>query len=714
MEAGINNEHNASKVASIHKSAKRKSSNITPAIPLRHSVPYEEFSHLMSKYNKLLNDNTSLRVSNAEYQKALDLVEQKCRDVQLGLYQWKETAEHWVRKFSSVQKIGSEVASMLADVDKIPSDPRNVSVSFSDSWKNSPVVSKYHVQPTNHNRNTLPSSSQTTEVPDDDQERARERQLAQFVPTHSIEDDSPIVVKSRCLKRKRNSAPETLGQIQEAQMAKGDISLKEIKCEIPSSPVLQSQRPNLITQESTFDLDELGENVKTPRKFSGLGHVKGNVSGVLSENLLHSSTKNINSSRTVNALSAWPVFKATGPRAREENVPKSGNYNNTSEYTDLKGKIVLLSSEKTKVPTTPTNRVKPIYDILRQLSPNIHGSPSRKDISEMKPVSKLPEDKVDNTSSNPNQKSTVLKRSSSGKECFHDKPKSRKRLATMLELAPQKRVILEPELTSACWDDESASMRAEEQNELHEPSFKRKSERSVEGLNKGSDGVKATVRRKSERLSKIANTSRSGAELPPEASQDELNRLRSKPFEQLELDDFKINPKLNQGRDHAFSEVVRGRDMRSCLSGCTKLDCCGRTFQKVIEVAGIPKPTAKRQSLWDETQQDQGEEASVAEETRLLRWFLGEDAKIGSLSETDRKRALLSAQTKAFADQHGKHRHAFERPSTPPGFWRTDMPSTQELEHDRGNAKKTELEKKEERYREAMKPEGKWRFRDEC
>ena len=715
MAAEASNEHDYSKLTSKSKSARERASNITSIIPSERSVPYEEFSHITAKYKKLLNEHTILLKENAEYQRALGLLEQKCRDVQMGILQWKETAEYWIQKCSSLQKIGSEVAFMLADIDKIPSDPRNVSVSFSNPVGDPVTVAEQHVQLTNHNRNTVPSSSQTTEVPDEDQERVGGRQRAQLVPLNSAEDDVPVIVKSRYLKRKRNSAPENLGQAQEAQFMNGDNISREVKCEIASSPALYLQRPNLITQESTFDLDELGEKIKTPRKIStaGLGFGKGNDSQVLSENSLQSSTPNISSNRTVNALSTWPVLKTSELRAKEENVPKSENYISPQGGMDLKGKIVLLS-DNTYRPTTPTYRAKPTHNILRQLSPNIDGSLSRKGILQIKPILKRHKVEEDDTPAHPNQTCIILKRSSSEKENSQNESKSRKRLAAMLELAPQKKIILKPEPTSTSRKAKSTSICAGNQANPHDYSSDPKPDTSEGSVHKGNDNVKAAVRRKSERLSKVANTSTSGVKSLSKASQDGPNRLRDKPLEQLNLADFRINSKVNQGCDHAFSEVVRGRDIRSCLSGCTKMDCCGRTFQKVIEVAGIPKPIAKRQSLWDATQQDHGGEPSVAEETRLLRWFLGEDANIDSLSEEDRKKELLSAKTKAFADQHGKHRHAFERSSTPPGFWRTDMPSTQEYECDRGNAKKTELEKKEERYREAMKPEGKWRFRDEC
>ena len=60
-----------------------------------------------------------------------------------------------------------------------------------------------------------------------------------------------------------------------------------------------------------------------------------------------------------------------------------------------------------------------------------------------------------------------------------------------------------------------------------------------------------------------------------------------------------------------------------------------------------------------------------------------------------------------------KHRQAFERRSTPPGFWRTDMPTTQEEEDDRAKAREMVKAKVEERWREAMREGGRWLFKDE-
>lgn len=68
---------------------------------------------------------------------------------------------------------------------------------------------------------------------------------------------------------------------------------------------------------------------------------------------------------------------------------------------------------------------------------------------------------------------------------------------------------------------------------------------------------------------------------------------------------------------------------------------------------------------------------------------------------------------RAIANSYGKHRHHHQRPRSPPGFWRADMPSTQDLERDREDASKYEREKVKERYEEAMRPGGLWKYADE-
>lgn len=102
------------------------------------------------------------------------------------------------------------------------------------------------------------------------------------------------------------------------------------------------------------------------------------------------------------------------------------------------------------------------------------------------------------------------------------------------------------------------------------------------------------------------------------------------------------------------------------------------------------------------------------EDQRILEEYVGDDQRLlDGLSAQDRENLLVEARARALANQYGKHRHDHERARTPPGFWRTDMPDTQELESDREAAQRLEREKVEERYREAMRPGGLWTWADE-
>ena len=181
---------------------------------------------------------------------------------------------------------------------------------------------------------------------------------------------------------------------------------------------------------------------------------------------------------------------------------------------------------------------------------------------------------------------------------------------------------------------------------------------------------------------------------------------RALPLHKLSLEHFKINPNNNQGLDYAYADVVRKRDERRCLPGCTRPECCGKKFRALAE-AGLPM---KRSSLIflnsspvDEADADR----------QLLEEYLGTDReRLQTMSAGKKAELLLEAKTKQLAQIYGKHRHAHERPKSPPGFWRTDMPGTQEVEQDRMEAQKRIRQMVEERRREAVRG-GLWRFADE-
>ncbi|KAF4203861.1 hypothetical protein CNMCM8927_008244 [Aspergillus lentulus] len=175
--------------------------------------------------------------------------------------------------------------------------------------------------------------------------------------------------------------------------------------------------------------------------------------------------------------------------------------------------------------------------------------------------------------------------------------------------------------------------------------------------------------------------------------------FRARPLHRLGLRHFKINPNANQGLDFAYGTVVRRKDERKCISGCTRPGCCREKFHAMARLGGPPTTTDGS---------NYGEE-----EQKMLEDYLGEEKHLlDQLSAEERQSLLHGARARRMANLYSKHRHDHQRPSTPPGFWRTDMPDTQELEHDREVANNLERDKVKERYREAMRG-GMWKFADE-
>ncbi|CEJ54718.1 hypothetical protein PMG11_01014 [Penicillium brasilianum] len=218
-----------------------------------------------------------------------------------------------------------------------------------------------------------------------------------------------------------------------------------------------------------------------------------------------------------------------------------------------------------------------------------------------------------------------------------------------------------------------------------------------------SDGGTSIIRQKS-RTAKSASPHPHSepADQPSQVSpevQPEEEPYRSRPLHRLNLGHFKINLARNQGLDYAYDTVVRKKDDRKCMSGCTRPGCCGDRFRAMARM-GVHSTDASAE------QQE--------EDQRILEEYVGEDRHLlEGLSDKDRENLLVEARARALANQYGRHRHTHERARSPPGFWRTEMPSTQEIEADREAARKLEREKVEERYREAMRPGGLWTWADE-
>ena len=179
---------------------------------------------------------------------------------------------------------------------------------------------------------------------------------------------------------------------------------------------------------------------------------------------------------------------------------------------------------------------------------------------------------------------------------------------------------------------------------------------------------------------------------------------RERQIDQLDLSSFKLNPGKNKGLDFAFDEVVRKKTERKCLAGCMRIDCCGGKFRAMARVGGLDLNRALNLEKSE----------SGDEEVHILEEYLGDQKHMLALMTCeDRQDLLIEAKAKLLADKYGRHRYTHDRAHSPPGFWRTHMPSTQELAQDREVAQQIEREKVMERYREAMRPGGLWKFADE-
>lgn len=267
---------------------------------------------------------------------------------------------------------------------------------------------------------------------------------------------------------------------------------------------------------------------------------------------------------------------------------------------------------------------------------------------------------------------------------------------------PERIPVPEPEgKKRKVWSERDLPSRIEDradENHDNQANNRFSTPKARNGKSKEKSDTMATSSKQTRRQPKQIQTEETEQDSCPQIRPED-EPYRARPLEHLNLSHFKINPNYNQGMDFAYDTVVRKKDERKCLSGCTRPGCCGDRFRAMARLGGLPSK--------DSTEQQQ-------EDDKLLEAYLGEERRsLDELNTEDRERLLTEAKARAIANQYGRHRHAHQRPRTPPGFWRTEMPSTQDLEADWEAASHLERDKIEERYREAMRPEGVWTFADE-
>ncbi len=637
-------------------------------------VPYRDYADLVKKYNTLANQL-------AEYKIAFDRLTAKFRQEK--------------QKYEKLEKLQSS-RSMNADASAAKKKPRSFVAESpeyadpEDSLISPPRTVEgsalgLKLQSSNITKNM---SSQTTEdAPEETEQRA-------LLLRDQDDDDIPVVVKERSLKRnkRRISTPNSIEIFEDGQSTE-DRWLR-IKHEPLSSPPLVMMLPPALSRNETLDLDEVGDKPVSQhkrRRIEGAPHQsQGDTprfdmsyykrTSRLPEPQDDHSTNRVEEMDVSNSTEIQdfaPVILGGGLENVTEPEAACEPANIASQEDERLEEVKVEEPGPAEQSTRPSRPLRPLSANAR-LQPQLPGfnndrkRRSRRD-SDARILPLLAEDGDQKFIS----RSRTSSRRSSGPDghakASMTKEKASRRLTSLLQTPAPAREQLP--LTTAS--------------------------RSTKNKPTGKESAaKADI--SSYFVAPTENTIKG----PIKEGSSESGPLRSRPVHSLKVDDFKVNPKFNYGLDYAFTETVRNRDARRCLPGCSRPECCGTTFRKLVEIGGAPE--LHRRSLWSDSQE------TVDEEERLLEEHLGDDrGRLKSISADERRSLLTEARTRLVADKYGRHRQAFERRPTPPGFWRTDMPSTQEAERDREEAKKLERQKVEERYKDAKRGGGRWLFRDE-
>lgn len=511
--------------------------------------------------------------------------------------------------------------------------------------------------------------------------------------------ESPVVVSSRTIKKRKRPSDNA-----------DQSTPKAVKVEtINSSPILASLRQ--LTHTDSFDLDEIGEKVNTPKK-----------------------RRMLELSRKASRLSATSQANAS---LGEHDLRNSTN-------TPLSQHIAGVEQSEDVEAGSPLQPLNPNRLLLPRTSNLDPKSPKRRRVVSDKAVASLGEDesrsdssgnKVRIPSNNDGRLNNLLTNPSPPKRDLHVNHSVDPRTPNQ-QRSPQLSII---ELPSELAKSRQHNLEPPGMSSRN-PSPARPSSEGGMGRRPaqppgGRDATPVTASRPARRIPNseaprsrtppVGAARRSVESAPrtrmrrtdnlrPQSRQQRVSHenddeapgdygpepLRSRPLDKLEPGDFVINSNHNQGLGFAFNDVVRGKEKRRCLQGCTKPECCGNAFRTFIQMTNDNRgPPTMSQEEADE---------------KLLEEFLGDNAhKIQNMSRDERDELLLQAKTRELANTSGKHRYVHERRRSPVGFWQTDFPSTQEHAEQLEAARVAKREEVEKRYAQAMRPGAMWKFRDE-
>jgi hypothetical protein len=496
------------------------------------------------------------------------------------------------------------------------------------------------------------SSSQTTE---DD----RPAVTTPPVEPDEDSDDAPVVVREHHLRRRRGESatvmprPRRIKQEPESLERPGSAERPvELKSDDWSSPTSRS-RPFFRTE--TSDLDAMRGTFQTPRK----------------RKLREASRSRARSEERSNALLRPPLMQASFSLS-DSDIPELPEVPTTFELANA-----LVANDQTAPPPKEviTPKAKPHgrqRGALGQLSPNI--PTVAQTTKKRRRISQEDADKIGMLAEDGDETSDqITPKAEPGTAKAPGSP----RLTSLLENPTPAKKLLQPRRPTS---DTSKRVRRPQPQDPPQVKLQREAQ--------------PTSLKKPTRQSSKYTRSR-GIENSPPPIDPASEPLRCKPKQYLKPQDFRINPAY---ADSSFAYVQPMNRLskadRRCLPGCIDPACCGE-FLDAARNNMLP-PSSK------------------SDEQLLKEMFGLSPADLATnYPVSQQEDVIFQARAQAFANEHGKHRKTFERAKTPPGFWRTGMPSTQEEEEDRKEAEKIERIKVESMWREAMKGRGRWKFRDE-
>lgn len=582
---------------------------------------------------------------------------------------------------------------------------------------------------------------------------ARDIQLPQSFS--AVDDsDTPVLVSERSLKRKRPAPvkPETSNLIKNIGILGSGNSTKPVRIKSDpdtSTPMASFPQQCFVTPHDSIDLDEVGDKRQTPHKRrqlenklrswasledeletegpKGFSEPIPNLEDGNAESVSSIQDKNFSTKEDVDGLSGFESDVAPWlSKAKHSNASQHYQRYSTTYKSHFHPEQVNSSSGQSLVNRGPLQNTP---KMLRPTDPNMHVLPrtsmdtvnakrtipwSRRDHGAAG-VPSIAEDGEETTTANkkPTLRSKYINNGQTSNESKARKLGMHQRLEHLL-LEP---CHPQPDLNSmrrATFEKPTGSAKTRLNVSLKGSSPKT---RPAPVKSSGESSVTRTIDLRLTRASSESSVEAT-PRAPRPATVGKLNQmlrkhepLRALPVSSLCPSDFKLNPMHNRGLDFAYSEVVRNHEARKCMPGCTRPDCCGMTLRRAVEMGGYTVP---RRSLFSRLTSDDDDDRVSREEQALLEEYLGDDhVRLKGMSDGERQELLLAAKTEQLANRHGKHRRTYGRAVTPPGFWDADMPTTQEARQHRAAAKELERVKVEEMHREAMRPEGRYRFRDE-